>query len=32
MILIGNHIKHFPYKLGDNMYVSKFICDEKTDY
>ena len=30
--LIGNHIKHLPYEKGASMYVSKFICDEKTEY
>lgn len=30
--LIGKHVKHEPYEEGASMYVSKFICDEKTDY
>ena len=30
--LIGDHVKHFPYKVGASMYVSKFICDDKIDY
>jgi hypothetical protein len=30
--LIGDHVKHLPYEKGASMYVSKFICDEKTDY
>ena len=30
--LIGDHIKHLPYEKGASMYVSKFICDEKTNY
>ena len=30
--LIGDHVKHLPYEKGASMYVSKFICDEKTEY
>ena len=30
--LIGDHVKHLPYEKGSSMYVSKFICDEKTEY
>jgi hypothetical protein len=30
--LIGDHVKHLPYEKGASMYVSKFICDEKTNY
>ena len=30
--LIGDHVKHLPYEEGASMYVSKFICDEKTNY
>ena len=30
--LIGKHIKHLPYKEGANMYVAKYICDDKIDY
>jgi hypothetical protein len=30
--LIGDHVKHLPYKKGASMYVSKFICDEKTNW
>ena len=30
--LIGSHVKHLPYEKGASMYVSKFICDEKTNY
>ena len=30
--LIGDHIKHLPYEKSASMYVSKFICDEKTNY
>jgi len=30
--LIGDHVKHLPYEKSASMYVSKFICDEKTNY
>jgi hypothetical protein len=30
--LIGDHVKHLPYEKGASMYISKFICDEKTEY
>ena len=30
--LIGSHVKHLPYEKSASMYVSKFICDEKTNY
>ena len=30
--LIGSHVKHLPYEKSASMYVSKFICDEKTEY
>ena len=30
--LIGKHVTHEPYEEGANMYVSKFICDEKVNY
>ena len=30
--LIGDHIKHLPYKEGANMYVSKYICDDKINW
>ena len=30
--LIGDHVKHLPYKEGANMYVAKYICDEKVNY
>ena len=30
--LIGDYVKHYPYKEGANMYVSKFICDEKINW
>ena len=30
--LIGDHVKHEPYKDRASIYVSKFICDEKTNW
>ena len=30
--LIGKHVKHLPYEKGASMYVSKFICDTKTNW
>jgi hypothetical protein len=30
--LIGKHVKHEPYEEGASMYVSKYICDEKTNW
>ena len=30
--LIGNYVKHLPYRKESSMYVSKFICDDKIDY
>ena len=30
--LIGDHVKHLPYEKGASMYVSKFICDTKTNW
>ena len=30
--LIGNHVKHLPYEKSASMYVSKFICDDKTNW
>ncbi len=30
--LIGDHVKHLPYEKIASMYVSKFICDDKTNY
>ena len=30
--LIGDHIKHLPYDKGASMYVSKYICDTKTNW
>ena len=30
--LIGKHVKHEPYEEGANMYVAKYICDEKTNW
>ena len=30
--LIGDQVKHLSYEKSASMYVSKFICDEKTNY
>lgn len=30
--LIGDYVKHYPYKEGANMYVAKYICDEKVNW
>ena len=30
--LIGKHVKHLPYEKSASMYVSKFICDTKTNW
>jgi hypothetical protein len=30
--LIGDRIKHLPYDKSASMYVSKFICDTKTNW
>ena len=30
--LIGNHVKYLPYEKSASMYVSKFICDDKTNW
>ena len=30
--LIGNHTRYYPYEKGASMYVSKFICDDKTNW
>jgi len=30
--LIGDHVKHLPYRKESSIYVSKFICDEKVNY
>jgi len=30
--LIGNHVKHLPYEKGAAMYVSKYVCDTKTNW
>ena len=30
--LIGDHVQHLPYEEGANMYVAKYICDEKVNY
>ena len=30
--LIGDKVKHLPYEKEASFYVSKFICDEKTNW
>ena len=30
--LIGDHVMHLPYEKGASLYVSKYICDEKTNW
>ena len=30
--LIGDYVKHYPYEEGANMYVAKYICDEKVNW
>ena len=30
--LIGDHIKHLPYEKSASMYVSKYVCDTKTNW
>ncbi|MDA7578592.1 hypothetical protein N8692_03825 [Flavobacteriales bacterium] len=30
--LISDKVKHLPYEEGANMYVSKYICDEKVNW
>ena len=30
--LIGDHVKHLPYQKSASMYVSKYICDTKTNW
>jgi len=30
--LIGDHVKHLPYEKSASIYVSKFICDTKTNW
>ena len=30
--LIGNHTKYYPYEEGASMYVSKYVCDTKTNW
>ncbi len=30
--LIADHVKHYQYEEGANMYVSKYICDYKTNW
>ena len=28
----GKHVKHEPYEKGAAMYVSKYVCDTKTNW
>ena len=30
--LVGDHIKHLPYEENASTYVSKYICDTKTNW
>ena len=30
--LIADHVKHYQYEDGANIYVAKYICDEKTNW
>ena len=30
--LIGDHVKHEPYREEAAMYVSKYVCDTKTNW
>ena len=30
--LIGDHVKHLPYEKSAAMYVSKYVCDNKTNW
>ena len=30
--LIGDHVMHLPYEKSASIYVSKFICDTKTNW
>ena len=30
--LIGKHVKHLPYREEASMYVSKYVCDIKTNW
>ena len=30
--LIGNHTRYYPYEEGAAMYVSKYVCDDKTNW
>ncbi|MDA7578789.1 hypothetical protein N8692_04840 [Flavobacteriales bacterium] len=30
--LIGDHVKHLPYEESASAYVSKYICDTKTNW
>ena len=30
--LIGDHVKYLPYEKSASMYVSKYVCDTKTNW
>ena len=30
--LIEDHVKHLPYEKSASMYVSKYVCDDKTNW
>ena len=30
--LLGDHVKHLPYEKSASMYVSKYVCDTKTNW
>ena len=30
--LIGDHVKHLPYEESASIYVSKYVCDTKTNW
>jgi hypothetical protein len=30
--LVGDHVKHLPYEESASIYVSKYICDTKTNW
>ena len=32
MSVIGKHVKHEPYEKCASMYVSKYVCDVKTNW
>jgi len=30
--LVGDHVKHLPYEESASTYVSKYVCDTKTNW